>query len=308
MFVDRNRAMLRIYQDLAIPTRRAMLGALLSGPKNVSEVVAVTGLKQPNVSNHFAKMRQSKTVRSSRIGREIYYAFASPDVEDAVRAAVEGTSPLSADLDLGTAANDYAQHAIEGREQECGEIVNAVIRAGTPLIDIYEDLIAKSMHIVGSMYDRGLIDEAHEHAASAITELMLARISASQLPHRPTGTTALIGCAANNWHAIGARLLSDFLKHQGLRVVYLGPNVPTDAFLRAITSHQPDAVLVSVSTASIPDARELLMAMRNRFPDLPTAVGGSGAHAEPDRLANLGVAFPGPSLRSVAAWLTPAHV
>ncbi len=298
--------MLTVYQDLAIPTRRAMLATLLTGPKNVSEVVAETGFKQPNVSNHFAKMRQSRSVKSSRIGREIFYTFASPSVEEAVRSAIQAATSPRGHLNLSDCAEDFAKNATLGREAECTDTIDRVLRVGTGLIDIYEDLIARSMAIVGRMYERGEIDEGHEHAASAITERMLARISAAQLPHRSTGQVALIGCAANNWHTIGARLVADFLKHQGWRVIYLGPNVPTEAFLNAVAMHGPSAVLVSTSSESVLDARSLLIEMRSRFPSLPIAIGGTGANEEPSRFQDVDVAYPGPALRSVVAWLAEA--
>ena len=39
------------------------------GRKSVSELVHLTHLKQPNVSNHLAKMREQGLVRAERSGR-----------------------------------------------------------------------------------------------------------------------------------------------------------------------------------------------------------------------------------------------
>src|SRR5579862_7672418 len=63
---------------LAEPSRRALLENLRFGRKSVTELVTATNLKQPNVSNHLAKMRQQGIVRAERIGRQVYYSLAMP--------------------------------------------------------------------------------------------------------------------------------------------------------------------------------------------------------------------------------------
>ena len=141
--------MLNIYQDLAIPTRRAILAELLGGPKNVSAIVQETGLKQPNVSNHLAKMRQSKTVKASRIGREIYYAFGGPDIEEAVRASTKVRVIPGSSLDLHEMAEQYVRAATMGLEVEVAEIVDSAVRNNVSLLELYEELISRAMAIVG---------------------------------------------------------------------------------------------------------------------------------------------------------------
>jgi DNA-binding transcriptional ArsR family regulator len=47
---------------LADPTRRAILGLLRSGPRNVGELVAELGLTQPGVSKHLQVLRAAGLV------------------------------------------------------------------------------------------------------------------------------------------------------------------------------------------------------------------------------------------------------
>src|SRR5262249_41955731 len=63
---------------LAEPSRRMILETLRFAPKTVSELVQATHLKQPNVSNHLAKMREHGIVRAERSGRHVYYSIAMP--------------------------------------------------------------------------------------------------------------------------------------------------------------------------------------------------------------------------------------
>ncbi len=53
----------------------------------MSELAAVTGRAQPDVSHHLACLRESGVVTSRQEGRFVYYALADPRVEDVLRDA-----------------------------------------------------------------------------------------------------------------------------------------------------------------------------------------------------------------------------
>jgi DNA-binding transcriptional ArsR family regulator len=96
--------MVELLQTLADPLRLAVLQHLMGGAAAVSELVAVTGVTQPNVSNHLAILRQRGLVRATRVGRQMVYEIATPTVarivESLARAAgpppraVKGSPPL----------------------------------------------------------------------------------------------------------------------------------------------------------------------------------------------------------------------
>ena len=90
-------------QALAEPTRRAILEQLRLGQKAVSELVEATGRKQPNVSNHLAKMRRQGLVRPERIGRQIYYSIATPFVDLLLRLHEYTADPM---FDSGAEAGE----------------------------------------------------------------------------------------------------------------------------------------------------------------------------------------------------------
>ena len=72
--------MIPLMESIADPSRRAILAELLHGPKKVGDIVVATGLRQPNVSNHLSKMRARGVVKSSKVGREVFYSFRDPEV------------------------------------------------------------------------------------------------------------------------------------------------------------------------------------------------------------------------------------
>src|SRR5690242_10848020 len=82
-----------VIQALADTLRLALLQALMSGPATVSELVALSGASQPNVSNHLALLRERGLVRASRQGRHNVY-----ELRDAtVAQLVESLSALAGD-------------------------------------------------------------------------------------------------------------------------------------------------------------------------------------------------------------------
>lgn len=63
---------------IAHPLRLAVLCHLTDGPLNVGELLERTGVAQPNLSQHLAKLRMLGVVGCERRGQHIYYFLADP--------------------------------------------------------------------------------------------------------------------------------------------------------------------------------------------------------------------------------------
>jgi DNA-binding transcriptional ArsR family regulator len=57
---------------------------MLDGERRVAELVEVTGLSQSAVSQHLAKLRPQRLVRTHRYSRNIYYSLVSYDVDQVI--------------------------------------------------------------------------------------------------------------------------------------------------------------------------------------------------------------------------------
>ena len=82
-------------QALADPSRRALLENLRLDKKTVTQLVNATGLKQPNVSNHLAKMRLQEIVRAERLGRQVHYSLSTPFAEVMLRMLEFAANPMA---------------------------------------------------------------------------------------------------------------------------------------------------------------------------------------------------------------------
>lgn len=64
------------FQALAEPMRLKILNGLRSGEKNVTELVALSGGSQANVSKHLALLRDAKLIKRTSRGTKAYYSIA----------------------------------------------------------------------------------------------------------------------------------------------------------------------------------------------------------------------------------------
>jgi DNA-binding transcriptional ArsR family regulator len=98
----------KLFCGLADPTRLVILEALSGGPLCVGDLVAATGLSQPNVSNHLACLKDCGLVGGERQGRKVYYRTSDPRVSALLALARE----LLADVARGVYdCTRYAQPA-----------------------------------------------------------------------------------------------------------------------------------------------------------------------------------------------------
>lgn len=70
----------KLFRGFADPSRLSILNALRDGPLTVNEIVSITGLSQPNVSNHLGCLRCCDLVIRSQQGRYVHYQLADARV------------------------------------------------------------------------------------------------------------------------------------------------------------------------------------------------------------------------------------
>lgn len=63
------------FEVVAEPARREILDALIRGPRAVGDLVAETGLSQPNTSRHLRILREAGLVESRVAGQRRLYAL-----------------------------------------------------------------------------------------------------------------------------------------------------------------------------------------------------------------------------------------
>ena len=65
----------QLMKALGNPHRLAILCRLLEGEKSVGQLVPLIGLSQSALSQHLARLRRDRLVRTRRVAQTIYYAL-----------------------------------------------------------------------------------------------------------------------------------------------------------------------------------------------------------------------------------------
>jgi ArsR family transcriptional regulator, zinc-responsive transcriptional repressor len=85
---DQLNLIVEVFRMLADPTRIRMLWALTDGELAVNELAEQLGKPAPSVSQHLAKLRMARLVRTRREGTTIFYSLENEHVSQLVIDAV----------------------------------------------------------------------------------------------------------------------------------------------------------------------------------------------------------------------------
>ncbi len=78
--VDHLDLLAKWFRGLDDPVRLGILEELQGGEKNVEELCAALGMKQPRISSHLSCLRWCGFVFTRREGQRVYYRLADPNV------------------------------------------------------------------------------------------------------------------------------------------------------------------------------------------------------------------------------------
>jgi DNA-binding transcriptional MerR regulator/methylmalonyl-CoA mutase cobalamin-binding subunit len=105
------------------------------------------------------------------------------------------------------------------------------------------------LHEVGSKWEAGQLSVAQEHAAAVVVRNYLGSAvrSLGRDEHAPT----VLSCTpSGELHEFGALVAAVYAASHGLRVVYLGPNLPNEDLARAVRMLRARLVLLSAVARS----------------------------------------------------------
>ena len=134
-----------------------------------------------------------------------------------------------------------------GDHKKCLKIAKESISTGKDMEQFYLHIIQPAMYEIGMLWERGTISVAQEHLASAIVGRVMASTSMLEITPEKVKGKAVITSAPNEFHEIGAWMISDILEHEGWDVRYLGANTPANDLLELLRSYQPSVLAMSVT-------------------------------------------------------------
>lgn len=159
--------------------------------------------------------------------------------------------------------NSFLAALLEGDHRKCLHIADSSMSTGKDIEPFYLQIIQPAMYEVGMLWEKGTISVAQEHLASAIVGRVMATTSTLDVTPRQGSLKAVITAAPNEFHEIGAWMVSDILEHDGWEVRYLGANTPVNDLLEMLRSFQPNVLALSVTMPfNIVRAKEMITAIK----------------------------------------------
>lgn len=187
------------------------------------------------------------------------------------------------------------------------DLARQLLRDGVPPETLLLDLVCVAQDEVGRRWESGEWNVGREHAATAVSEAVVAEIAHHYEGGSPVGRGlhVVVACVENEWHALPARVVAEVLGFAGHRVAFLGASTPPAQLAQYLHDTGPDAVALSCSVASaLPRARRMIEASREA--GVPVIVGGSGFGTDDLRARRLGAAAWAPTaaeaVRLLAEW------
>jgi methanogenic corrinoid protein MtbC1 len=116
-----------------------------------------------------------------------------------------------------------------------------------------EVVIFPALRATGREWERGRLTPAHEHFLAELIRSRIAAAVAGTPEPAAEAPTVLLACPEDERHDIGLAGLWLLLRRAGIRVCYLGADVPTEDLVTATDRLQPMAVcLAATASAALP--------------------------------------------------------
>jgi methanogenic corrinoid protein MtbC1 len=159
--------------------------------------------------------------------------------------------------------------------------VAGALADGASIPDVYLDVLAPALYEIGHRWAVGELNVAEEHYATALTQRVLDELSARMRMPPLDGRLAVVSGTPGELHALGPRMVADFLEADGWEVLQLGPATPAADLAALVAAERPDVVALSTATAgSLPGIVEVLAALGELHPRPLRVVGGQFWTAE----------------------------
>ncbi len=131
-----------------------------------------------------------------------------------------------------------------------------------------------ALYRLGSAWRTGEVGIAGEHFVSAAVQRRLAALF-DAASRGATGPVAVVGLARGSRHELGVLAFAVALRRAGIDVVYVGGDLPPEAWVATVQSRGATMAVLGVPAAEdVPAVRETVAALARGCPDVRVSVGG----------------------------------
>jgi methanogenic corrinoid protein MtbC1 len=192
---------------------------------------------------------------------------------------------------LGDLARRHLYAVLEGRRAEAILMLDDEVKRGTPVREIYLQVLQPVQREVGRLWQLNQISVEQEHYVTAVTQVVMAHLNDRLVTGQDSGRTVVTACVGGEQHELGARMVADFFEMDGWNARFLGANTPNSAVIGAVRATRPDVLALSATmTSHVVNVAEIILALRadSELAETRVLVGGYSFNVAPDLWRRIG--------------------
>lgn len=151
---------------------------------------------------------------------------------------------------LTPAADHYWSTLVRNDAEAAYAVVADAIEAGATPAEALAGIVVRTQQQIGHVWAAGEWTVGQEHAATAISDEVVARVAAQLPEHDPAKPRLLVACAEREAHTLAAAVVAVSLYAWGWPTDLLGPGGTHQELLDRIARTGPAVVLLSASLSS----------------------------------------------------------
>ncbi len=263
------------------------------GLRQIDLAVAL-GVAQTTIANYERKLRFPDERMLGKLADffsvNLDFLLGRSDVKGSLEQARESREPSRA---LSTAAGHFLE-VLRGRGLDAAtELVESASRDGMGVRQIYLDLLEPALKETGRLWEHGELHVAEEHAISDAVQRIMSRIFPARVPSVRAGPQprCFAVAASSEQHAIGLRMVSDFLCLDGWDVLCMQEALSIRDTIDMLAERPPDLLAVSVTLAAhAAEAGDLIATIRGKrsLSAVRVIAGGQAFHSRPQLWQEIG--------------------
>ena len=198
-----------------------------------------------------------------------------------------------------------AARMVEGDEAGAWSIVENALTATLDPQEVYLELLAPALELIGTDWEAGRLSVADEHRATVVAGRLIGRLGPRFARRGRKRGSVLVTAPSGETHALPGAMLSDLLRSAGFEVIDLGADTPTESIVdAALGATRLVAIFIGVTSSGHDEAvRAAITALRAVDLDTPVLVGGAAIPNEAHATGLGGDAWTGPNGATALATL-----
>ena len=228
---------------------------------NQNELSNILGLKQTTISNYEKGLRFPDADKLKQIS-DLF----DVSIDYLLNGEDKKTNNKSNYLVNKDEYKEFLKYLLNGYKNKARDLILNMYNNGIDIEWIYFNILEVALKEVGVLWEVGEIDVWNEHYISENILDIMRELKSHQRINDNRESSIICLTAGSEQHNIGIKMIADLLEVSGIKVIYLGSNLPTLSIINAIKSENPKYIAISVTiTNNIESAKNVIKAIRAYF-------------------------------------------